>query len=64
MRRDGEQRQRAARGCRIHHSDRGVQCACCDYVDRLAAAGIQLSMSRVGCPYDDAMASSSIATCP
>jgi len=42
----------------VHHSDRGVQYACGDYVARLEAAGIQPSMSRVGCPYDNAMAES------
>jgi putative transposase len=46
----------------IHHSDRGVQYACGDYVERLAAAGIQPSMSRVGCPYDNAMAESFMKT--
>jgi putative transposase len=34
----------------IHHSDRGVQYACGDYVKRLAAHRIQPSMSRAGCP--------------
>ena len=34
----------------IHHSDRGVQYACGDYIDRLEQAGIQPSMSRAGCP--------------
>ena len=46
----------------VHHSDRGVQYACGDYVARLAAAGIQPSMSRVGCPYDNAMAESFMKT--
>ncbi|MFE0759423.1 IS3 family transposase [Inquilinus sp. NPDC058860] len=46
----------------IHHSDRGVQYACGDYVDRLRARGIQPSMSRVGCPYDNAMAESFMKT--
>jgi transposase InsO family protein len=41
----------------IHHSDRGVQYACGDYIARLRAWGIQPSMSRVGCPYDKAKAS-------
>ena len=44
------------RGELIHHSDRGVQYACGDYIDRLEQAGIQPSMSRAGCPYDNAMA--------
>lgn len=46
----------------IHHSDRGIQYACGDYIARLEAAGIQPSMSRVGCPYDNAMAESFMKT--
>ena len=46
----------------VHHSDRGVQYACSDYVGRLAAAGIQPSMSRAGCPWDNAMAESFMRT--
>jgi transposase InsO family protein len=46
----------------VHHSDRGVQYACADYVDRLLAHGIQPSMSRAGCPYDNAMAESFMKT--
>jgi transposase InsO family protein len=46
----------------VHHSDRGVQYACADYIARLAASGIQPSMSRVGCPYDNAMAESFMKT--
>jgi transposase InsO family protein len=46
----------------VHHSDRGVQYACGDYVDRLQAAGILPSMSRAGCPYDNAMAESFMKT--
>jgi len=46
----------------IHHSDRGVQYACGDYIDRLQQAGIQPSMSRAGCPYDNAMAESFMKT--
>ena len=40
-------------GC-IHHSDRGVQYACADYVDRLKKHGLLISMSRKGNPYDNA----------
>jgi hypothetical protein len=36
----------------VHHSDRGVQYASKDYIDRLKARGIQISMSRRGNPYD------------
>jgi putative transposase len=46
----------------VHHSDRGVQYACGDYIARLRAAGIQPSMSRVGCPWDNAMAESFMRT--
>jgi len=46
----------------IHHTDRGVQYACGDYIARLQAAGIQPSMSRPGCPYDNAMAESFMKT--
>jgi transposase InsO family protein len=42
----------------IHHSDRGTQYACGDYIARLEAADIQPSMSKAGCPYDNAMAES------
>lgn len=45
-----------------HHSDRGVQYACGDYIARLKQAGIQPSMSRVGCPWDNAMAESFMKT--
>ena len=46
----------------IHHSDRGTQYACGDYIARLGAAGIQPSMSKAGCPYDNAMAESFMKT--
>jgi putative transposase len=46
----------------VHHSDRGVQYACGNYIARLEHAGIQPSMSRVGCPYDNAMAESFMKT--
>ena len=46
----------------VHHSDRGVQYACDAYVVRLEAAGILPSMSRIGCPYDNAMAESFMKT--
>lgn len=46
----------------IHHSDRGVQYACDDYVVILKQYGIQISMSRVGNPYDNAKAESFIKT--
>jgi len=46
----------------VHHSDRGVQYACGEYVGRLEQAGIQPSMSRVACPWDNAMAESFMKT--
>jgi transposase InsO family protein len=49
-------------GALVHHSDRGVQYACGDYVARLEGTGILPSMSRVGCPYDNAMAESFMKT--
>ncbi len=52
----------AAPGGLVHHSDRGVQYACGDYIARLEAHGIQPSMSRVACPYDNAMAESFMKT--
>ena len=46
----------------VHHSDQGVQYACGDYIARLEGAGIQPSMSRAGCPWDNAMAESFMRT--
>jgi transposase InsO family protein len=46
----------------IHHSDRGVQYACPDYIKVLEAHGITASMSRVGNPYDNAKAESFMKT--
>ena len=43
----------------IHHS---VQYACGDYIARLEKAGIQPSMSRAACPWDNAMAESFMRT--
>jgi putative transposase len=40
-------------GC-MHHSDRGVQYACREYIDLLERANMQISMSRTGNPYDNA----------
>lgn len=42
----------------IHHSDRGVQYACDDYVERLERRKIAVSMSRPANPYDNARAES------
>jgi transposase InsO family protein len=49
-------------GALVHHSDRGVQYACGDYLDRLLDHGVQPSMSRPGCPWDNAMAESFMKT--
>ncbi len=46
----------------IHHSDRGVQYACHEYVRLLAANNITISMSRKGNPYDNALAESFMKT--
>ena len=47
-----EQRQPPP-GC-IHHSDRGVQYACGEYITLLEQAHMQISMSRTANPYDNA----------
>jgi putative transposase len=54
--------RRPVPGQLVHHSDRGVQYACAEYTDRLEAAGIQPSMSRPACPYDNAKAESFMKT--
>jgi putative transposase len=46
----------------IHHSDRGIQYACNNYVERLETKGIVISMSRPGNPYDNAWAESFMKT--
>ena len=40
-------------GC-IHHSDRGVQYACDEYIKTLEEADLRISMSLKGNPYDNA----------
>jgi putative transposase len=47
-----EQRQPPV-GC-IHHSDRGVQYACREYITLREQAQLQISMSRTANPYDNA----------
>jgi putative transposase len=54
-------RPRAAAGL-VHHSDRGCQYAARIYQTLLAGHGIEPSMSRVGCCYDNAMMESFFAT--
>jgi transposase InsO family protein len=46
----------------IHHSDRGVQYACREYVDTLKEAGARISMSAKGKPRDNAKAESFFKT--
>ena len=46
----------------VHHSDRGVQYACCAYIDLLKQYGMAISMSRRGNPYDNAQAESFMKT--
>ena len=46
----------------IHHSDRGVQYASAEYVARLGEIGACPSMSKAGCPYDNAKAESFFKT--
>ena len=41
-----------------HHSDRGLQYCSGVYVRELQAAGIAISMTQDGCPYDNALAES------
>lgn len=40
----------------IHHSDRGIQYCCHDYVQMIEQYGIQLSMTEKGDPYENAIA--------
>jgi transposase InsO family protein len=46
----------------IHHSDQGVQYASTAYTETLRAAGLRISMSRRGNPYDKAKAESFFKT--
>lgn len=47
-------KHRRPSGGLLHHSDRGVQYVCEEYVAALGAAGIERSMSRAGNCYDNA----------
>ncbi|WP_083811759.1 DDE-type integrase/transposase/recombinase [Pseudopedobacter saltans] len=40
----------------IHHSDRGIQYCCDDYVQLLISQNVQISMTQNGSPYDNAIA--------
>lgn len=46
----------------VHHSDRGTQYCATDYVALLQEHRIRISMSRSGCPYDNARAESFMKT--
>jgi len=46
----------------VHHSDRGSQYASNDYTDLLQSNGIQISMSRKGNPWDNAVCESFMKT--
>jgi putative transposase len=48
--------QQPGRNVLIHHSDRGVQYCCSDYVDQLQTHHINISMSHKGDPYQNAIA--------
>lgn len=55
------QHRRPAPGL-LHHSDRGVQYASAEHRQILADAGVLVSMSRAGNPYDNAAMESFMAT--
>ncbi len=46
----------ARRGSLIHHSDRGVQYCCAEYVKAIDLLNIKLSMTEKGDPYENAIA--------
>ncbi len=46
----------------VHHSDRGIQYACADYMELLEKHGRAASMSRKGNPYDNARCESFLKT--
>jgi putative transposase len=46
----------------VHHSDRGIQYACDEYIALLNEHNITISMSRKGNPYDNAVAESFMKT--
>lgn len=55
------QQRRPNRGL-LHHSDRGVQYACDEYCTLMASSGCQVSMSRRGNCYDNAVMESFFGT--
>ncbi len=46
----------------IHHSDQGVQYASGEYIEELKSHGLEISMARVGNPYENAMMESFFKT--
>jgi putative transposase len=60
--REALKRRPVIRGSLIHHSDQGIQYASASYIAQLELAGIRPSMSRAGCPYDNAKAESFMKT--
>lgn len=51
------QASKSKQGCSlIHHSDRGSQYCCAEYVKVLEHSGIQISMTEKGDPYENAIA--------
>ena len=50
------ERQPVGRSGLVHHSDRGGQYVCIRYTERLAEAGIDISVGSVGDSYDNALA--------
>jgi putative transposase len=54
--------RRAVQPGLVHHSDRGSQYASNDYTDLLKANGIDISMSRKGNPWDNAVCESFMKT--
>ena len=55
-------KQRRPRPGLVHHSDRGVQYASRDYTQELTRHGMQISMSRRGNVYDNALAEAFMKT--
>ena len=55
-------RQRRPAPGLLHHSDRDVQYASCEYTDLLKQYGARISMSRKGNPYDNAACQSFMKT--
>jgi putative transposase len=55
------QQRRPSRGL-LHHSDRGCQYTCADYQAELSRRGVQVSMSRRGNCYDNAVVESFFST--